>query len=76
MLELVVHITMCMYHGRRIEGGGNPPSLPFVSHAFDISGSSSPSLFQVGKEVLCPRQPEEGETAGFNLLMELLRGDH
>ena len=28
------------------------------------------------KEMLCPRQPMEGETTpGFNLLMELLRGD-
>ena len=32
--------------------------------------------FQVGKEVLCPKQPAEGEEMGFNLLMELLRGDH
>ncbi|XP_059094130.1 nuclear hormone receptor FTZ-F1 beta-like [Tigriopus californicus] len=31
---------------------------------------------QVGKEMLCPRQQAQGETAGFNLLMELLRGDH
>jgi len=30
---------------------------------------------QVGKEMLCPRQ-QTGEPAGFNLLMELLRGDH
>lgn len=28
------------------------------------------------KEMLCPRQPTEGEMPGFNLLMELLRGDH
>ena len=27
------------------------------------------------KEMLCPRTPMEGETPGFNLLMELLRGD-
>ena len=26
--------------------------------------------------MLCPRQPTEGEMPGFNLLMELLRGDH
>ncbi len=37
--------------------------------------------FQVGKEMLCPRQNGEGgsgnggEEGGFNLLMELLRGD-
>ena len=34
---------------------------------------------QVGKEMLClsqqPRE-EEGDTPGFNFLMELLRGDH
>ena len=34
------------------------------------------SYFQVGKEMLCPRQSVNGETPGFNLLMELLRGDH
>merc|ERR1719412_907877 len=27
------------------------------------------------KEMLCPRQPAEGDVPGFNLLMELLRGD-
>jgi hypothetical protein len=33
-------------------------------------------FLQVGKEMLCPRQQSAGETTGFNLLMELLRGDH
>ena len=28
------------------------------------------------KEMLGPRQATNGETPGFNLLMELLRGDH
>jgi nuclear receptor subfamily 5 group A protein 3 len=31
---------------------------------------------QVGKEMLCPREQPEEKGQGFNLLMELLRGDH
>jgi hypothetical protein len=33
-------------------------------------------IFKVGKEMLCPRQPSETDPSGFNLLLELLRGDH
>ena len=46
------------------------------SYHIPINNRFNLFILQVGKEMLCPRQSVNGETPGFNLLMELLRGDH
>merc|ERR1712038_1674893 len=52
------------------------PSLPSKFGELLLRMPELHRVCQVGKEMLCPRQSVNGETPGFNLLMELLRGDH